>query len=128
MAANIAAQTLIEAVQDYFELMYDSDGARFDRVFVPTAQLHGFRDGRLAMWSAQQFKDVLASRPSPKSLNAPRHEEILLLDFASAGQAMVKVRVRINDVVFIDHLTYHCVAGAWQITSKAYHVERNAGR
>jgi hypothetical protein len=41
---------------------------------------------------------------------------------------MIKVRVRINDVVFIDHLTYHCVAGAWRITSKAYHVERNAGR
>ena len=119
-----AVQGLTRAVQRYFDLMYDSDTARFDRVFRPTAQLHGFREGQLAMWPVQTFKDALASRPSPKSLNAPREEEILLVDFASTSQAMVKVRVRINTVVFVDYLTYHRVDDDWLITSKAYHVER----
>lgn len=76
------------------------------------------------MWSAQKFKDVIAGRPSPKSLNAPRQEEILLVDFAGADQALVKVRVRINDTVFVDHLSYHRIDGEWLITAKAYHVER----
>jgi len=116
-------QGLTQAVQRYFDLMYDSDTSRFDRVFRSSAQLHGFRDGQISMWPAQTFKDVLTSRPSPKSVGAPREEEILMMDFASANQAVVKVRVRINTIVFVDHLTYHRIDGEWLITSKAYHVE-----
>ena len=36
---------------------------------------------------------------------------------------LAKVRVRINDMVFVDYLSYHKVNGAWLITSKAYHRE-----
>jgi hypothetical protein len=114
---------LFQAVQRYFDLMYDSDTSRFDRVFRASAQLHGFQEGQMTMWPAQKFKDVIAGRPSPKSMNIPRQEEILLLDFASATQAIVKVRVRINTIVFVDYLTYHRIDGEWLITSKAYHVE-----
>ena len=77
----------------------------------------------MSMWPAQKYKEVLAGRPSPKSLNAPRQEEILLMDFASPTQALVKVRVRINTIVFVDYLTYHRIDGEWLITSKGYHVE-----
>ena len=45
------------------------------------------------------------------------------MDFASSSQAMVKVRVRINTIVFVDYLTYHRIDGEWLITGKAYHVE-----
>jgi len=117
-------QGLGQAVQRYFDLMYDSDVSRFERVFRPTAQLHGLRDGKLTMLTADAFKALIASRPSPKSVNAPREEEILLMDFASPTQALVKVRVRINTIVFVDYLTYHQVDGDWLITAKAYHVER----
>jgi Putative lumazine-binding len=120
-----AIDGLTQAVQRYFDLMYDGHTARFDRVFRSTAQLHGFREGQMSMWPVQQYKEILAGRPSPKSLNAPREEEILLMDFASATQAIVKVRVRINTVVFVDYLTYHRIDGDWLITSKAYHVERS---
>ncbi|HML12942.1 MAG TPA: nuclear transport factor 2 family protein [Xanthobacteraceae bacterium] len=115
---------LTDAVQRYFDLMYDSDVARFDRVFRSTAQLHGLRDGQMTMWPAATFKEMIAGRPSPQSQNAPREEEILLIDFASADQAFVKVRVRINAVVFVDHLTYHRIDGDWLVTAKAFHVER----
>ena len=115
---------LTGAVQRYFELMYDSDITRFDRVFRASAQLHGFREGQMTMWPAATFKEIIAGRPSPKSQNAPRDEEILLVDFASADQALVKVRVRINAVVFVDHLIYHRIDGDWLVTSKAFHVER----
>jgi hypothetical protein len=117
-------QSLNRAIQRYFDLMYDSDTSRFGRVFQPTAQLHGLRDGAISMWPAQAFREILDGRPSPQSLNAPREEEILLVDFASSTQAFAKVRVRINTAVFIDYLVFHRVADDWMVTSKAYHVDR----
>ena len=122
-SAPDAIQSLTQAVQRYFDLMYDGDTARFDRVFRDTSQLHGFREGAMTVWPAETYKGVLAGRASPKSLGAPRQEEILLMDFASATQALVKVRVRINATVFVDYLTYHRIDGEWLITSKAYHAE-----
>ena len=124
MSNQSAIQSLHQAIQQYFDLMYDNDTTRFGRVFRPTAQLHGFREGVMAMRPAQNYKEILDQRPSPKSLNAPREEEILLIDFASSTQAFAKVRVRINDEVFVDYLVFHRIDGAWMITSKAFHVDR----
>jgi len=124
MSDPSAAQGLHQAIQRYLDLMYDSDTSRFDQVFRPTAQLHGFRDGALTMWPAKTFKELLEGRPSPKSQHAPREEEILLIDFASPTQALAKVRVRINTVVFVDYLVFHRVGEDWLVTSKAYHVDR----
>jgi len=124
MPHQSAIQSLHQAIQQYLDLMYDNDTARFDRVFRPTAQLHGFREGAMAMRPAQTYKELLDQRPSPKSLKAPREEEILLLDFASSTQAFAKVRVRINNEVFVDYLVFHRIDGAWMITSKAFHLDR----
>jgi hypothetical protein len=124
--ANTQTQDLASAVQLYLDLMYDCDVGKFDRVFCSTSQLHGFRDGKMACWPAAQYKEILAGRKSPKSLGAPREEQILLLDFASPTQALAKVRVRINDLIFVDYLSYHKIGGNWLITSKAYHKENGS--
>jgi len=120
---NTPTQELAAAVQLYLDLMYDCDVAKFERVFRSTSQLHGFRDGQMTCWPAAQYKEVLAARQSPQSLGAPREEQILLLDIASPSQALAKVRVRINQNVFVDYLSYHKIDGAWLITSKAHHLE-----
>ena len=116
-------QALAAAVQLYLDLMYDCDVSKFDRVFAATAQLHGFREGKMTCWGAAHYKEVLAGRQSPQALNSSREEYLLLLDITSVTQALAKVRVRINDMVFVDYLSYHCIDGAWLITSKAYHRE-----
>jgi hypothetical protein len=103
--------------------MYEADVSGFDGVFQPTAQLHGLRNGTLRVLTAEAYREILASAPSPKSLNAPREEELLLLDVTSHDQALVKVRVRINTIVYVDYLSYHHVDGDWKVTSKAFHVE-----
>jgi hypothetical protein len=117
-------KSLIAAVGRYFETMFDADADRFDQVFAPTAQLHGLRDGNLRVLSAAEYRGLLASSPSPKSKNAPRQEEILLVDFASPSQALVKVRVRIDALLYVDYLAFHLIAGAWLITAKSFHIER----
>jgi Putative lumazine-binding len=118
-----AVEALMPAIRRYLDLMYDSDLSRFDQVFRSTAQLHGFQQGRMQMMTAAAFRDLMAGRPSPKSLDAPREEEILLVDFASSTQALAKVRVRINRTVFVDYLAYHLIDGEWLITAKGFHVE-----
>lgn len=116
-------ESLKDAVDRYFALMYDSDITQFDRVFFPSARLHGLRDGQMRMLTADAYRDILGSTPSPRSSNAPREEKILLMDLASADQALVKVRVRINAIIYVDYLCYHRLHGAWRVTSKAFHIE-----
>jgi hypothetical protein len=121
--AHAGIDALSQAVKRYFNLMYDSDVSRFDHVFRSTAQLHGVRHGEMRLLSAEAYRDVLARTPSPRSQDALRHEEILLMDVASPSQALVKVRVRINAILYVDYLSYHRVDGDWLITAKSFHVE-----
>jgi hypothetical protein len=123
MPDRTSYHSLLDAVERYFDLMFDSEVSRFDRVFASSAQLHGLRDQNLRVLSAQDYKNVLASGPSPKSRNAPRQQEILLVDFASPTQAVVKVRVRIDTLLYLDYLSYHRINNAWLITAKSFHVE-----
>jgi len=116
--------SLLSAVERYFDLMFDSDVSRFDQVFAQSAQLHGLRDGDLRLLPAQDYKRALTSGPSPKSKNAPRQQEVLLVDFASTTQAVVKVRVRVDTVQYLDYLSYHCINNTWLITAKSFHVEQ----
>lgn len=112
------------AIQRYFDLMYDCDVERFHDVFHPTAQLHGVMENTLTVWPAATYRDILAQRVSPKENQAPRQDEILLYDAVGEDQALVKVRVRINNKVFVDHLCLLRVEGRWCITSKTFHLER----
>jgi hypothetical protein len=120
---NSAPKDLVDAVQRYFDLMYDCDVSKFYNVFTSTAQLHGFRDGKMTRWTASEYEGVLAKRESPKSQGASRDEAILLLDVASDTQAFTKVKVRIGAATFIDYLTFHKIDGSWKITSKGYHLQ-----
>ena len=116
-------QEMSSALGLYFNLMYDCDVSHFDSVFASTAQLHGFREGQMNCWPAAQYREVLAGRTSPKALGAARGEQIVMLDFCSDTQALAKVRVKINDMTFVDYLSYHKIDGSWLVTSKAYHRE-----
>jgi hypothetical protein len=62
-------------------------------------------------------------RQSPKSLDAVRADELLLIDFACTDLAFVKVRVKIAAMTFVDYLTWHRVEGTWLITSKGFRLE-----
>jgi Putative lumazine-binding len=117
--------SLLDAVGRYFDLMFDGDVSQFDQVFASSAQLHGLRDGNLRLLLARDYKAALAAGTSPKAKNAPRHQEILLVDFCSPTQAVVKVRVRIDSVQYLDYLAYHCISGAWLITAKSFHLEQH---
>lgn len=124
MTDTATQQALLATVDQYFELMFDFDVSTFDRVFAPTAQLHGLRDQNLRVLPAAEYRKSLATNASPKSKAAPRQQEILLIDFASPSQALVKVRVRIDSILYIDYLSFHLVDGRWLVTAKSFHIEQ----
>jgi hypothetical protein len=115
------ASSTIEA---YLDLMYDADDKRFPEVFHELCQIHGLRDGKLAAWSAPEFRKLIASRPSPASMGSPRQQEIVRVDEISPDAAAAKVRVRIGQTCFLDHLLLHRIDGKWLVTSKGFHVEQ----
>ena len=124
MTESAAYQPLIAVVDQYFETMFDNDTGRFDQLFAPTAQLHGLRDGKLRVLPVAEYRKALASSASPQSKGAPRHQEVLSIDFAAPVQALVKVRVRIDTLLYVDYLCFHRIDGAWRITAKSFHVEQ----
>jgi hypothetical protein len=116
--------SLLDAVERYFDLMFDSDVARFDQVFAKSAQLHGLREAKVRLLTSDEYKALLETSPSPKASNAPRWQEILMVDFASPTQAIAKVRVRVGAIQYLDYLSYHRVNEIWLITAKSFHVEQ----
>jgi hypothetical protein len=102
--------------------MYNAEDDSYPTVFHDEAIVHGIRDGKLTVWSAQMFRDIIKGRPSPKSLQSPGDEAIIRIDCTSDDLATAKVRVRIGQTCFIDELTFHRIEGRFKVTSKAYHI------
>jgi Putative lumazine-binding len=117
-------KTIASAINGYFDLMYDADDSRFAEVFHDACLIHGMRDGKLTAWSASEFRDVMRNRPSPAAMKSPRHQEIFSIEHMVPDLANAKVRVRIGQTGFIDHLIFHRIDGKWLITAKAFHVAR----
>jgi len=119
-----SAAGALSAIEAYFDLMYDSDDSQFPEVFHELCQIHGMRDGKLMAWSASEFRKLVASRPSPASMGSPRQQEIVRVDEISPDMAAAKLRVRIGQTCFLDHLILHRIDGKWLVTSKGFHVEQ----
>jgi hypothetical protein len=117
-------QTIASAINGYFDLMYDADDDRFLEVFHGACLVHGMRDGKLTAWSASEFRDVMRNRPSPAAMKSPREQEVLNIEQTAPELATAKVRVRIGQTGFVDHLVFHRIYGKWLVTSKAFHVAR----
>jgi hypothetical protein len=104
--------------------MYHADDQLFHKVFHSVSLIHGIRDGSLAAWSAAEFHELMSDRPSPAAMKSPRDQEILSIDHIAPDLAAAKVRVRIGQNCFVDHLIFHHVGDQWLITSKAFHIAR----
>ncbi len=116
--------TIASAINGYFDLMYDADDNKFPEVFHDACLIHGLRDGQLAAWSAAQFREVMRNRPSPAAMKSPREQEIISIEQTVPDLAIAKVRVRIGQTGFVDHLIFHRVDGKWLVTSKAFHIAK----
>ena len=111
---------LADAAEYYLDMLYACDSAMVDGIFHPQAQLCTFESGKLIFRSVEDYKDVLRLRTSPKSQGAAREDELITIDIATATQSLIKIKARVNDMVFVDYLTLIRLDQGWRIVSKTY--------
>ena len=118
-----------EVVQTYLDGLYEGDTQKLARVFHETSALTGDIDGKLTIVRRDKWLDAVKNRPSPKSQNLSRHDEILEIDIAGPTTAFVKVKCAIPPRFFTDYLSFLKIDGRWQVAQKIYAAEtREAAR
>ncbi|MGZ3236110.1 MAG: nuclear transport factor 2 family protein [Burkholderiaceae bacterium] len=109
------------AMKLYFDVMHECDLEKFDRIFHPTSSLFTAKDGVLTLRPFTQYRAEIEKRTSPKSLEQPREEAVLSINVLSSEIALVQVRVRIFEKIFIDNLNLLKIDGRWMIVAKIYY-------
>ncbi|MEO3690658.1 nuclear transport factor 2 family protein [Roseateles paludis] len=118
----------VEAVlAAYFDGLYQSDAEALRRVFHPAALYACATDGVLRSLRMDDYLPMVAQRPSPASRGDARADHILAIEFIGPVTALARVQCVIRPKHFTDLLTLVHVDGRWQIISKVFHYELEAG-
>lgn len=115
---------LLGAINTYFDAIYYCDVTLLDKVFHTSSSLFDVDKGTLLVDPIASFRQDVATRPSPASVNQIREQEIILIDWLSENCATVKVRLRAHKNIFVDHLCLVKDADRWCIVSKVWHLEK----
>lgn len=117
---------LLAAVDTYFRALYACDVSLLDSVFHPASTLFDVDEGPVVVDPYPAWREVVANRPSPASVNQERDEEIVSVSWLSEKAANVHVRLRVLENIFVDHLSFVDGADGWQIVAKVWHLEKTA--
>jgi len=116
--------SLLEAVQTYFDSLYYCDVEKLNSVFHESSSLFDADNGNIFVEPIASFSGDVAGRTSPASKNQKREDEVLMIDWLSSTSAVVKLRLRAHENVFVDHLAFVKGPQGWQIVSKVWHLEK----
>ncbi len=114
---------LIDAVKLYLDGIHECDIEKLNAVFHPSSSLFDADDGKVFAEPIESFIQDVGTRTSPASVGQEKEAEILLIDYLSAINATVKIRIRAHRNVFVDHLGFVKGETGWQIVSKIWHLE-----
>jgi hypothetical protein len=114
---------LNDAVDVYFRALYNCDPALLNAVFHPASSLFDVDEGAVFAEPFAHWRDGVAIRKSPASVGQEREEEIVGIDWLSDTAAVVHVRLRVLDSIFVDQLSFVDGPDGWQIVAKVWHLE-----
>jgi hypothetical protein len=111
---------LMKALKIYFESTNESDEAKMNEVFHDSAHLYGEGPGgELLDWDKDSFLNVIKStKEASRGKDFPVYNEIVSIDFTSANTAVVRLKVRVMDLMYTDILSFICLNGRWWIIAK----------
>lgn len=115
--------SLLDAVQTYFDSLYYCDVEKLNSVFHESSSLFDADNGKIFVEPIASFSRDVSGRTSPASQQQAREDEILMIDWLSPISAVVKIRLRAHQNVFVDHLSFVNGAGGWKIVAKVWHLE-----
>jgi hypothetical protein len=116
--------SLTDAVQIYFDALYECNIEKLNSVFHETSSLFDVDNGKVFVEPIDSFSRDVSTRISAQSKNQVREEEILMIDYLSQKCATVKIRLRAHQNVFVDHLGFVYGENGWKIVSKIWHLEK----
>ena len=112
-----------EAIQLYFDSMYESSEEKVRQVFHKDAKITGYMQGSLMEQSVDSFAKFVASQtPSAAEKNEEKLLETLSLEEAGST-AVARVRDGYIGMVFQDTLSFLKIGDDWVIYNKLFHVE-----
>ena len=112
-----------EAIQLYFDSMYESSEEKVRQVFHKDAKITGYMQGSLMEQSVDSFAKFVASQtPSAAEKNEEKLLETLSIEIAGST-AVARVRDGYLGMTFQDTLSFLKVGDDWVIYNKLFHVE-----
>ncbi len=114
---------LLDAVDVYFRALHTCDIELLDSVFHPASSLFDVDEGVITVDPYPAWREAVANRPSPASVGQDRDDEIIVVDWLSDTAAMVRVRLRVLDSIFVDQLSFVDGPDGWRIVAKVWHLE-----
>ena len=126
-AHGVAYAEVAAALTDYLDGLYFSDTVRLRRIFHPGAVYACATEGQLLRLTMDEYFPIVDKRPSPASRSEPRRDRIVSIEFAGPVTAFVRLNCAIGPKLFTDLLSLVKVDGRWQIISKVFHFDMDAG-
>ena len=112
-----------EAIQLYFDSMYESSEEKVRQVFHKDAKITGYMQESLMEQSVDSFAKFVASQtPSAAEKNEEKLLETLSLEVVGST-AVARVRDGYIGMVFQDTLSFLKIGEDWVIYNKLFHVE-----
>jgi 4-oxalocrotonate tautomerase len=111
-----------EAIQLYFDALYEGDGDKMARVFHPNAHIYSGTGGELIYYQAADYVEAVRTRPSPQSDGTVRRDRIVSIEELDPHMGNAKVETAMGPRRFVDCLSYVKLDGRWQIMSKASQI------
>ena len=112
-----------EAIQLYFDSMYESSEEKVRQVFHKDAKITGYMQGSLMEQSVDSFAKFVASQtPSAAEKNEEKLLETLSLEVVGST-AVARVRDGYLGMVFQDTLSFLKIGDDWVIYNKLFHIE-----
>jgi len=112
-----------DAIQLYFDSMYESSEEKVRQVFHKDAKITGYMQGSLMEQSIDSFAKFVASQtPSAAEKNEEKLLETLSLEVVGST-AVARVRDGYLGMVFQDTLSFLKIGDDWVIYNKLFHVE-----
>ena len=112
-------QHITEIVNLYFQGTYQGDADKLKRAFHADAHITGSLNGEIHDWTLTDFITRVSALPSAENKEEKYDKEIILIDRTN-NAAIVKARVLVGNLIFIDYITLLKTDGLWLIRNKSF--------
>lgn len=112
-------QSITEVINLYFNGTYYGNPDQLNRAFHKNAHITGNLNGEIYDWTLVDFIERVTTPPTSSTKGEKYDKAIVFIDINN-NAAMVKARVVVGGLVFIDYITLLKIKDQWIIRNKSF--------